>query len=370
MRIALISPPFESVPPKLYGGTERVVASLARGLIEQDVEVTLFASGDSITEAKLVPVVPQGLRLKRPSFLDAGPYQLRMLTQIAAQAEDFDLIHNHNDYWMFPLSVLSRTPLLTTLHGRLDLPDVSYTYQSFPEQHWIAISDSQRSQVPHAPWLRTIHHGIALEDYVFQPQPGKYLAFLGRFSPEKGPEEAIAIAHQSGIPLKIAAKLEDGWMKQYFDARIAPQIDGRFIEYVGEISESEKSEFLGNARALVFPIDWPEPFGLVMIEALACGTPVLARPCGSVPEILRDGKTGFLSHQISDLARLARDGITQISRAFCRRHVEEHFSLRRMTEDYLHVYRSLLSAPRCESHRRNFLHSLERAPQRDPEARL
>ena len=370
VRIALISPPFESVPPKLYGGTERVVASLARGLIEQDVEVTLFASGDSITDARLIPVVPQGLRLKRPTFQDAGPYQLRMLTQIAAQADEFDIIHNHNDYWMFPLSTLSRTPLLSTLHGRLDLPDLHYTYQSFPHQSWIAISDSQRSQAPHAPWLQTIHHGIPVEDYEFHAQSGDYLAFLGRFSPEKGPEEAIAIAHRSGIPLKIAAKLEEGWMRQYFDSRIAPQIDGRFIEYVGEISENEKSEFLGNARALVFPIDWPEPFGLVMIEAMACGTPVLARPCGSVREIIRNGETGFIRADIESLAQLAMNEIDTLSRQKCRQHIEQNFSLRRMTEDYLHVYRSLLSSPRSESHRRNLLHSLERPSHRDPEARL
>lgn len=340
LRIGMISPLFESVPPKYYGGTERVVANLCQGLKQAHIEVTLFASGDSQFTENLVAVTDQAIRLKPGITLEPHAYTLKMISLVEKQAARFDVIHNHHDYWMLPLSQMTPTPLLTTLHGRLDLPELPSAFESFPRSSYISISNAQRSPMKNLRWIDTIYHGLQLENYRYYENPGQYLAFLGRISPEKRPDWAIEIAKKSGVPLKIAAKIETGPNQDYFNSTIKHQIDGKFIEYVGEISEEEKSQFLGEAMALVFPIDWPEPFGLVMIESLATGTPVLARPKGSVPEILSQGVTGFIHDQIDDLAARVSD-IPQLSRARCREWVETHFSLTKMTQQYIKAYQTL-----------------------------
>ncbi len=365
MRIGLISPPYESVPPRFYGGTERVVYNLCRGLTHAGHEVSVFASGDSRCDGQLIPVVPEALRLGPSQVCDANPYHLRMLAQVSQHAHDFDIIHNHHDYWMLPLGNMISAPVVSTLHGRLDLPDIAAAFTSFPQNYFVSISNSQRLPLSSLPWVSTIYHGIETADFQFHPEPGKYLAFLGRISWDKRPDWAIQIAKKSGVPLKIAAKIEGPESQQYYDRYIKPHVDGNFIEYIGEISEGEKSSFLGNALGLVFPIDWPEPFGLVMIEALACGTPVLARPCGAAPEVLSDGITGYCLPDIEDLADRV-EKLPSLNRKKCRQWVEEKFSLRRMTEDYIHVYEQLTSRNlfranrfrRSAGNRRNFLHTL------------
>lgn len=361
MRIALLSPLFESVPPRLYGGTERVVANLCKGLTEADIEVVLFASGDSICEGKVVAITPEALRLRKVPVADPYSYNIKMLSQVLRRADEFDVIHNHHDYWMAPLSAMTDTPVLTTLHGRMDLPDQAEAFLSFPRVHYVSISGAQRRPMPQLRWAKTIHHGIDVKEFEYREKSGKYLAFLGRISLEKRPEWAIEIAHRSGVPLKIAAKIEGEESRQYYETYVKPHVDGKFIEYVGEISEGEKSDFLGGALGLVFPIDWPEPFGLVLIESLACGTPVLARPCGSVPELLENGVTGFVDYDIRKLARRVVD-LPKISRRACREWVEKKFSLQRMTEEYIDVFRQL-TAKRfgSDSRRWNFLHSVQRA---------
>ncbi len=348
MRVALLSPLFESVPPRLYGGTERVVDWLSRGLIAAGHEVTLFASGDSRPHpgVELVAPIEKGIRLQNPPIQDALALHYRMMAMVGAQAGDFDIIHSHVDYWMLPLSLMKQTPLVTTFHCRLDSHDLALAASAFPDAAFTSVSDSQRTPLPGLNWVGTVRHGIPIEEMRFHPNPGSYLAFLGRIFPDKRPEWAIEIAHRSGVPLKIAAKIEGPQSQAYFDSCIRPHVDGKNVEYVGEISESEKNDFLGKALALVFPIDWPEPFGLVMIESLACGTPVLARPFGAVPEVLRSGLTGFVDADIRELAQRVRD-LDRISRARCRSWVEERFSIRRMTEDYIDVYRSLLGSRRA-----------------------
>jgi glycosyltransferase involved in cell wall biosynthesis len=359
MRIAMISPLYESVPPKLYGGTERVINHLAQGLKAQGHDVTVFASGDSTVDARLIPMIDKAFRLRKNPVRDIHAYDLKMLAEVAKRADEFDVIHNHHDYWMLPLSEMTETPVVTTLHGRMDLTDIPAAFFSYPKAHFVSISDSQRGPMGLLPWVRTIHHGIDASDFEFHPEPGKYLAFLGRFSVDKRPDLAIEIAKKSGIPLKLAAKM-DPECQDYFDEMVKPHIDGKFIEYVGEISEGEKSKFLGEAYALAFPIDWPEPFGLVMIESLACGTPVLARPCGAAPEVLKDGVTGYCHKDVNELARRVRD-ISSLDRRQCRAWVEEHFSLKRMTEDYIDVYRELSQTVEYRGvtdHRRDFLYSV------------
>ena len=315
-------------------------------------------------------MIDEALRLRKQKVFDCVPYNLKMLGMVAERAEEFDVIHNHHDYWMLPLSRMVRTPLLTTLHGRLDLPDIASAFLSYPEASYVSISDSQRRPMPGLKWAATIRHGLDIEALRFEKKPGKYLAFLGRIGPEKRPEWAIEMARLAGVPLKIAAKIEGKEGQDYYDAFVRPHVDGRQIEYVGEISEGEKSEFLGGAFALAFPIDWPEPFGLVMVEALACGTPVLARPCGAAGEILRDGVTGFLDLDIRQLARRVAD-LPSIDRLGCRRWAETRFSLQRMIEDYIHVYRNLSDSDRARSqsraprhgsyhHRWNLLHPFQR----------
>ena len=368
MRVALLSPLFESVPPRLYGGTERVIYNLCRGLNDANVEVTLFASGDSSVDSRIIPIIDQATRLRKTPLTEPNVYNFRMLSKVAEMSWEFDIIHNHHDYWMLPLTQMSNTPLLTTLHGRLDIPEVPSVHHAYPSGHYVSISESQRKAIPELRWASTVYHGIDTELYEFREKPGKYLAFLGRISRDKRPEWAIEMAKKSGVPLKIAAKIEGEADTAFYETYVKPHVDGKFIEYIGEISESEKSDFLGNALALAFPIDWPEPFGLVMIEALACGTPVLARPCGSVPEILKNGVTGFIDPSIACLSAQVAN-LHKIDRAKCRQWVEDRFSLRRMTEDYLNVYRQLIEFNSNRSRfgraggiahdRRYFLHSVQ-----------
>lgn len=328
------------------------------------VDVTVFASGDSAPQGgRLIPYLDEALRLKKIPAQDAAPYHLKALADVArwAHSDAFDIIHNHDDYWLLPLSDMISAPVLHTLHGRMDLPDIDQAFCSYPHNYFVSISDSQRRPMPQLRWVRTIHHGLDFSSFRFQPKPGEYLAFLGRITVEKRPEWAIQIAKRAGVPLKIAAKIEGRQSQDYFDALVRPHLDGKNIEYVGEISELEKSEFLGNALGLVFPIDWPEPFGLVVVEALACGTPVLARPCGAMPELLEPGVTGFCSWDINVLSEKVAD-LKSIDRRRCREWVETHFSLKRMTEDYINVYRQLTGIAQTKSyrHRRDILHSVER----------
>lgn len=339
MRIAQVAPLFESVPPKSYGGTERVVSYLTEELVRQGHDVTLYASGDSVTRARLVAPSPQSLRLDR-NCVDQLAHHILMLEMVARDAGAFDLIHFHCDYLHFPLSRRGRVPHLTTLHGRMDLPDVVPLYREFSDVPVVSISDSQREPLPWIQWMGTVYHGLPTNLYRFREQPGDYFAFLGRISPEKRVDRAIEIAHRTGIPLKIAAKI-DSVDREYFEARIAPMLHSSLTEYVGEIGEREKDEFLGNARALLFPIDWPEPFGLVMIEALACGTPVVAYRRGSVPEVLDDGDTGFIVARPED-AVAAAERVGTIDRRRCRQVFESRFTAERMARDYVDIYRALI----------------------------
>ncbi len=339
MKIAQIAPLFESVPPRLYGGTERIVSYLTEELVRRGHDVTLFASGDSITSAELVPCSVQGLRLDS-SVRDSLPHFMLMLDRILARAEEFDVLHFHIDYLHFPIFRAQRYRCLTTLHGRQDLPDQKAFYAQFSEMPLVSISAAQRAPLPTANFVATVHHGLPLDLLTPVPAPGRdYLAFLGRISPEKRPDRAIAMARSIGMPLKIAAKVDKA-DEAYFREVIAPLLDGGNVEFVGEINELTKPGFLGNAAALLFPIDWPEPFGLVMIEAMACGTPVLAFRNGSVPEIIDDGVTG----QVVDSMEEAVNALPQVlalDRQAVRRRFEERFSAGRMAADYLRVYRRL-----------------------------
>jgi glycosyltransferase involved in cell wall biosynthesis len=338
VRIAQVAPLIESVPPKLYGGTERVVSSLTEELVRLGHDVTLFASGDSVTSAQLVPVCPEALRLSTTS-VDHLAHHIVMLEEVFSQYDQFDLIHFHIDYLHFPLSQRERITNLTTLHGRLDIPDLQPLYRRFADMPVVSISDAQRDPLPNVNWLGTVYHGLPQDQFTFQSQPGKYLAFLGRISPEKGVDQAIAIASLAGVPLKIAAKV-DPVDQEYHKTKIQPLLENSLVEFIGEIGYPDKNAFLGNALALLFPIDWPEPFGLVMIEALACGTPVIAYPRGSVPEIIEEGRTGFL---VSNAKRAAKavEQVPQISREECRQRFEERFSATRMAKNYLALYERL-----------------------------
>jgi len=341
MRIAQISPLYESVPPRLYGGTERVVSWLTEELVRRGHDVTLFASGDSRTAARLVAPYPRGLRLD-PSPPDPVALHTIELAQAFERAKDFDVMHCHVDYLAFPYARLVRTPVVHTLHGRLDLRHLLHLFAQFAEARLVSISDSQREPLRALPlnWLATVNHGLPVADIPWRERPdGGYLAFLGRISPEKGPDRAIEVAKQLGLPLRIAAKVEESDRK-YFERKIRPSLNHPLIEFIGEVEEREKWEFLGGARCLLFPIDWPEPFGIAMIEALACGTPVVARPCGSVPEIVRDGEVGFLAETVEQLAAAVKR-IDVIDRARCRRYAEERFSVVAMTDRYEAVYRQV-----------------------------
>jgi glycosyltransferase involved in cell wall biosynthesis len=340
MRIAQIAPLYESVPPKLYGGTERIVSYLTEELVAQGHDVTLFASGDSITRARLIPCAPESLRLD-PKCVDKFAHHILMLEEVLKRSSEFDIVHFHIDYLHFPLSRRSYTPQVTTLHGRLDIRDLVPLYREFREMPVVSISDAQRSPLPWLNWQATIHHGLPRDLYRFHPKTGQYLAFLGRISPEKGVDQAIAIAKRVGIKLKIAAKV-DPVDQEYFERVIRPLMDSSLIEYIGEIGEQEKDEFLGNALALLLALNWPEPFGVVMIEALACGTPIVAFRAGSVFEIIEDGATGFIVDS-AETAVAALNNVPALSRRRCRRAFETRFTAARMCRDYLSVYEGLQS---------------------------
>lgn len=335
MNIAQVAPLYESVPPKLYGGTERVVSYLTEELVRQGHEVTLFASGDSQTQATLIPMCPRALRLAE-ECVDSLVHHVLMLEHVAKLADTFDVIHFHVDYLHFPLSRAKQWAQITTLHGRLDIPDLIPLYDEFSDMPVVSISDAQRTPLPQADWIRTVHHGLPTDLYEYEPNPGNYLAFLGRISPEKRVDRAIEIANRTGIPLKIAAKV-DRVDQAYFDEVIQPLLDSAHVEYLGEIGEARKGEFLGNARAILFPIDWPEPFGLAMIEALACGTPVIAFRRGSVPEVIEDGRTGAVVESVDEAVE-AVDQLSSLSRRECRQQFEERFPVSRMAREYVSVY--------------------------------
>ena len=345
MHIAQIAPLTESVPPKLYGGTERVVHWLTEELVALGHNVTLFASGDSRTSAKLQAFWPKALRLDG-SIRDPNALHMLMLERVRQQADEFDFLHFHLDYYPFSLFSRQATPFVTTLHGRLDLPEHQPVFSAFSAVPVVSISNSQRRPVPQAGWVRTIHHGLPEKLLTPLPMEPQYFAFLGRIAPEKGIDRAIRIARQSGIPLKIAAKV-DNVDREYYEAKIRPLIDGTNIEYIGEITDDQKAPFLSAAIALLVPIDWPEPFGLVMIEAMACGTPVIAFNRGSVPEIIEDGLTGFIVEDEKGAIGVTYR-LSELSRTAIRRRFEQRFTARRMAQDYLAVYRSLMdeSVPR------------------------
>ena len=340
MRIAQIAPLTEAVPPKLYGGTERVVSWLTESLVSQGHEVTLFASGDSITAAKLEAVCPRALRLAGAG--DAHALHMMMIELVARRAAEFDLIHFHLDYFPFSLFLRQRTPFLTTLHGRLDLPEYKPLFSVFPSAPVVSISNAQRLPLPRANWLGTVHHGLPRHLLTPQGVRPAYLAFLGRASPEKGLDHAIAIARRCGIPLKIAAKV-DTYDSAYFNETIRPVLGQDGVEFIGEIGDAEKSNFLSGALGLLMPIDWPEPFGLVMIEAMACGTPVIAFDRGAASEVIEDGLTGFIAKDMAEFIH-AVPLLGRLSRAVIRRRFEERFIADRMAKDYLRLYRKAMDA--------------------------
>jgi glycosyltransferase involved in cell wall biosynthesis len=341
MRIAQIAPLTEAIPPKLYGGTERVVSWLTDELTTLGHDVTLFASGDSVTNAKLEAIWPRALRLDG-AVRDPMALHMSMLERVYQRAAEFDVLHFHLDYYPFSLFSRQPTPFITTLHGRLDLPEHQVVFDTFPEAPVISISLAQRRPVPQANWVRNIHHGLPAQ--LLEPRQGtpSYLAVLGRIAPEKAIDHAIRIAVRCNLPLKIAAKI-DNVDREYFERDIRPHLDLPNIDYIGEISDAEKSDFLGGATALLVPIDWPEPFGLVMIEAMACGTPVIAYGAGSVPEIVEDGVTGFIVKNEAEAADAIRERLGALSRTQIRKRFEERFTARRMATDYLDVYQGLVA---------------------------
>ena len=343
MKIAQIAPLMESVPPRLYGGTERIVAYLTDELVRLGHEVTLFASADSVTAAELVSCASMALRLDS-NVRDPVPYYMLMLDRVRELAEEFDILHFHIDQFHFPLFRQMADRTVTTLHGRQDLPDLKPLYVGFSEMPLVSISNDQRRPIAKANFVATVHHGIptSLHTPIYNPRSG-YIAFLGRISPEKRPDRAIRIARALGIPLKIAAKV-DKVDEDYFREKIAPLLSDPGVEFIGEINERSKTEFLGQARALLFPIDWPEPFGLVMIEAMACGTPVLAFRQGSAPEIIDQGVTGAVVDTMDEAVRMLPQ-VLALDRHAVRRRFEQRFSSARMATDYVALYRSLLKRP-------------------------
>ena len=358
MKIAQIAPLYEAVPPRLYGGTERVVAHLTDALVAQGHEVTLFASADTVTRARLVPVRDQALRLDPTPLKSDLAGHLGMLHQLRAWAGAFDVLHFHIDLLHFPMFEDLAPRTLTTLHGRLDLKDLPQVYQRWHGYPLVSISHSQRAPLPEANWFGTVYHGLDPSPYRVASRPsGDYLAFLGRISPEKRPDRAIEIARRAGLPLKIAAKV-DAADRDYFQQTIRPLLDSPLVEFVGEIGDAQKADFLGNARALLFPIDWPEPFGLVMIEAMACGTPVIAWRQGSVPEVLTQGVTGFIVEDIAQAVRAVKQAAA-LDRQRIRAMFDRRFTARTMAENYVTLYRRLLAdAP---SNDPVFVENLQRA---------
>lgn len=342
MRIAQISPLYEAVPPRLYGGTERIVAHLSDALVDLGHEVVLFASAEAQTKATLAPMRAQAIRLDPAPLKSDVAAHLNMLQDLRQRAHEFDILHFHTDLLQFPMFQDMAGRTLTTLHGRLDLTDLPEFYARWPQFPLVSISNSQRLPIPNANWVATVLHGLSNEHYPLPENPKRdYLAFLGRISPEKGPDRAIEIAKRAGMRLRIAAKVDNA-DKQYFEEIIKPMLDHPLIEFIGEIGDKDKSEFLGNAAALLFPIDWPEPFGLVMIEAMACGTPVIAWNCGSVPEVIEPGITGVIVNSMDEavdaVSRVALFDRHEIRQAF-----DDRFSGRAMAERYLALYERMVS---------------------------
>jgi glycosyltransferase involved in cell wall biosynthesis len=334
MRIAQIAPLHVAVPPRNYGGTERVIANLVEALVQLGHDVTLFASGDSRTSAELIPCAPRAFKFD--PAVDVCAYHVAMLSDIYRQADRFDVLHSHLDYLTLPFTRWTTIPTVLTLHGRLDLPQEQRALRAFPEANYVSISKSQQSSIPHLNWVGTVYHSVDVASFPFTSTPGDYLAFVGRISPEKGPEHAIAIAKKAGIPLKIAAKV-DPVEQRYYDEVIKPLLDDPLIEYLGPVGEQRKRTLLANARALLLPIRWDEPFGMVFIEALACGTPVLTCPRGSVPELLRDGVTGYASGEDDELVQAARR-VHAISREGCRAYARRYFDIHRLALEYVNIY--------------------------------
>jgi glycosyltransferase involved in cell wall biosynthesis len=349
MHIAQIAPLAEAVPPKLYGGTERVVAVLCDALVDLGHDVTLFAAADAHTNAKLIPVRDRSIRLDPAPLKSDVAAHLAMLHEVRRRVGWFDILHFHIDLLHFPVFEHQAHKTVTTLHGRLDLADLESAYGHWPRFGLVSISNHQRTPLPFVNWLATIPHGLPIERFTFsaQPRPG-YLAFIGRISPEKRPDVAISIARRAGIPLKIAAKI-DAVDREYFATRIAPLLDHPLIDYIGELGDDHKAEFLGNARALLFPIDWPEPFGLVMIEAMACGTPVIAWNRGSVPEVVEHGVTGYIVDSEEE-ALAALENIELIDRRTVRALFEQRFTARAMARSYSDLYARLVGQPRLRAH--------------------
>lgn len=341
MRIAQVAPLAESVPPQLYGGTERVVSWLTEELVRGGHDVTLFASGDSKTDAELVSIVPRALRLDS-SVKDCLPHHLCLIDEVYARADEFDIIHFHIDLLQFPLfrSMAGRT--LTTLHGQLGLPDLQPFYRQFPDMPLVSISNSQRAPMPPVNWVSTVYHGMPRDLYRPNYEGGDYLAFVGRISPEKGVEAAIDIAERVQMPLKIAAKVDNA-DKEYFDARVKHRLASEYVEFIGEVDDAGKNELFGGARAALFPIAWPEPFGLVMIEAMACATPVVAFNCGSVPEVLEHGLTGLVVNTVDEAAAAVKR-IVALDRRAIRKRFEQRFTVEQMAARYLEVYGRLLGS--------------------------
>ena len=338
MRIAQVSPLYESVPPKNYGGTERIVSYLTEELVNQGHEVTLFASGDSRTKARLISPCSRSFRSNGNSS-DSVAYSLLLLEQVFRQANEFDLIHFHIDCLHFPFCRREPCRQLTTLHGRLDLPHLLPLFREYAGMPVVSISDSQRQPLPDLNWQGTVYHGLPRNLHTFRPNPGDYLAFLGRICPEKGLHRAIKVAERFGMKIKIAAKIDDA-DSEYYESKIKPLMNRPDVEFLGEIGGKAKDDFLGHAYALLFPIDWPEPFGLVMIEAMACGTPVVAWPRGSVPEVMENGVTGYIVSNIAG-AVSALEQVAQLNRKGCRDVFERRFSVARMVQDYLRIYQRL-----------------------------
>ena len=341
MRIAQVAPLYESVPPKLYGGTERVVSYLTEELVGLGHEVTLFASGDSRTTARLVPACDRAL-WRDPSCRETLPHQVRLMELVFQEERNFDVIHFHCDYLHFPLLRRHATPAVTTLHGQVNLHDVKPFFQEYAEAALVSISDDQRRPLPGANWQATVYHGLPLHLHTFRRQPGDYLLFVGRISPEKRLDRAIEIARRTGRQLKVAAKIYDE-DRSYYQSSIEPLLreSRSFVKFVGEVGGRDKDELMGNAYAFLFPIDWPEPFGLVMIESLACGTPVIAWNNGSVPEVLSDGTTGFVVGSVDEAVKAVSE-VVNLSRAACRRAFEQRFDAARMARSYVEVYSRLV----------------------------
>lgn len=339
MRIAQVAPLFESVPPHKYGGTERVVSYLTEELVRGGADVTLFASGDSRTRAELDPICARALRLD-PECRDPLAPTIRQLERVARRAHEFDVVHFHIDYLHFPLSRRLGLRQLTTLHGRLDIRELQAVYDEFADMPVVSISLAQRRPLAQAQFIGNVYHGLPLDLYRFEPEPDDYLAFLGRFSPEKRVDRAVAIARRLGMRLRIAAKI-DRKDREYYEREVAGLFADPLVEYVGELGEADKGAFLGKARCLLFPVDWPEPFGLAMIEAMACGTPVIGFRCGSIPEVLDEGVTGYCVDSLDDAAAATARAMT-LDRRRCRERFERRFSAERMARDYMRLYGAIV----------------------------